>query len=418
MATTTAPTTSSGIAAGIAQPQTTIEPFEPGNPFIRHSQTGRRTQYVVSGIAFGTGQISQPLVQAPGYARAFRLQFNSISTGATTTAAFQTDGPFNLASSVLLKDAYGTQLYNGTGYEMLYLVPKYGGGFGLWTSADPRSLPSFQNVVAATAAWSFSTALPLEFALGCGVISMANGSLLPNLQMNINAAATVMSGTLTNVPTLTVTNDLDFWWLPEGVDIAPPELGTTCQWNAQVCNPQIGSGSTQKVQAPRLGGYIESMILEARDSTNARQDAWPGLTAAGALQIGARFRIYIDGVLVVDSLVATLYDDMAIQFQYPLGGQPSAQLGAAGFTAGTATPALYNTQRDTGILVINRKMSLSQVMFGLLDSGEIFLSTNPGTQLEFGDGPWGTVGTPPYTLTLTPGQVVPVGTIIQGLPSL
>jgi hypothetical protein len=392
-----AATQTQGIAAGVAQPQTTVEPYQPGNPFVRHSQTGRRTMYVTSGLAFGTGQLSSPLVQAPGYARSFRLQFASISTGATTSAVFQADGPFNLATSVLLKDAYGTQLYNGTGYEMLFLVPKYGGAFGLWTYADPRSLPSFSNIAASTAAWTFDTALPLEFAMGCGVISMANASLLPNLQINLNAAATVMGGTLTNVPTLTVTNDLDFWWLPEGVDIAPPELGTTCQWNAQVCNPNIGSASTQKVQLPRLGGYIETFILELRDSANVRQDAWP-----------ARPRFYIDGVLVMDSLLNTIYDDMAIQFQYPLGG----------FLYGGSTAGVYTTSRDTGIIVINRKMSLAQTMFGLLDSGELFLSTNPGTQIEIGDGPWGTVGTPPYLLTVTPGQVVPVGTIIQGLPSL
>jgi hypothetical protein len=389
-----------GIAAGIAQPQTTVEPYTPGNPFVRHSQTGRRTMYATTLAApgFGGAQINSPLVQAPGYARAFRIQFAQ-AAGTTTAAAFQADGPFNMASSVLLKDAYGTQLYNGTGYEMMYLVPKYGGGFGLWAYADPRSLPSFSNIVAGTGAFTWSTALPLEFAMGCGVISMANASLLPNLQINFNTAATALAGTLTSLGATTVTTDLDFWWLPEGVDIAPPELGTTCQWNAQVCNPTIGSASTQKVQLPRLGGYIETFILECRDSAGVRQDAWP-----------ARLRLYIDGVLVGDNLLNTLYDDMAIQFQYPLGGFI--------YNPGAYALNVYNTARDTGILVINRKMSLAQTLFGLLDSGELYLSTNPGTQVEIGDGPWGTVGTPPYTLTVTPGQVVPVGTIVQGLPSL
>ena len=388
-----------GIAAGVPQPQTTVEPYQPGNPFIRHSQPGRRTQYVTSGVAWGTGQINNPLVQTTGYVRSFRCQMQSISGGATTSAAFQADGPFNFATSILLKDAYGTQLFNGTGYEISYLVPKYSGQFGLWTYADPRSLPSFSNIVAATSAWTFAFSLPLEFAQGCGVISMANGSLLPSLQVNLNAAATVMSGTLTNASTVTATVDADFWWLPEGADIAPPELGTTCQWNAQVCNPTIGSGSTQKVQLPRLGGYIELFLFELRgaDASTTRQDNWP-----------ARPRLYIDGVLVFDTLLNELYDDIAIQMQFPLGG----------FLYGGSTAGVYNTTRDTGILPIHRKLSLAQVLFGLLDSGELFLSTNPGTQVEFGDGPWGTTGTFPDTLTVTPGQVVPVGTLIQGLPSI
>ena len=39
--------------------------------------------------------------------------------------------------------------------------------------------------------------------------------------------------------------------------------------------------------------------------------------------------------------------------------------------------------------------SLSQRDFGLLDTGEIFLSTNPGTQIEVAGYPWGTITSAP-----------------------
>ena len=69
-------------------------------------------------------------------------------------------------------------------------------------------------------------------------------------------------------------------------------------------------------------------------------------------------------------------------------------------------------------MAFSRKTALAQRDFGLLDSGEEFLSTNPGTQIEVSGMPWGTGGTAPYTLNAIVGQVVPSGALIQGLPEV
>lgn len=372
-----------GTQAGQAQPQTTIEPA--GGPFIRHSQPGSRQMYQVSGYNFG-GVITQPLVSAPGYARKFRLTFTASGgvASAGVSVAVTSDGIYAAVSSMLVNDAYGTQLFNGTGYEILYLVPKYMGGFGILANSDISKLPSYSAPVTGASGsgnFSFSTAIPLEFAMGYGVISMANASLLPKIQINFASSTSVYSTAPTTIPTIAVLADLDYWWLPEGQGAppAPPGLGTTKQVNAQVCNPLIGSGSTLKVQLPRLGGYISELVFELRDANNVRQDYWP-----------SRVHFYIDGVLTVDQSINEIYDDMAIAFQ--------------------------NT-RDTGILVFTRKTSLGQLILGLFDTQETMLSTNPGTALELGDGPWGS-GSGPYTLTVLPGQVIPSGAIIQGLPEV
>ena len=74
--------------------------------------------------------------------------------------------------------------------------------------------------------------------------------------------------------------------------------------------------------------------------------------------------------------------------------------------------------RPAGTLGINRKTSLSQRDLGLLDTGEIFLNTNPGTQLEIAAYPWGTQTSGPSTLNAVVGQVVPSGQLIQGLPEV
>lgn len=373
--------------AGRPQPQTTIEP--PGGPFIRHSQPGRRSQYVVTGQAFG-GLITQPLVAAPGYARKFRLRVAATGGSGTTTVASAADAPWSAVSLVTLRDAFGTPLIVGPGYEMLYLVPKYSSQFGLFGCSDPKNLPTFSapaTGISSSGNFTFATALPLEFAKAYGVISMANASLLPTLSFQLAASSAVYTvAPNTALPTMEFDLDLDFYWLPEGVAIEPPGLGTTCQWVYQNANPTIPSATAQVVTLPRLGGFLHTIILELRDSTAARIDAFP-----------TRLRIYVDGVPLIDSRFDTLQDD--IQMEY-------AAVSTAMWT------------RDTGVLAISRRQSMSQVILGLLDTGEAFLSTNPGTLVQVEGSPWGTVSNAPATLAAIIGQVVPAGSLLQGLPEL
>lgn len=377
--------------AGRPQPQTTIEP--PGGPFIRHSQPGRRPQYSLSGQAYGS-LITQPLVAAPGYARKFRLRF--ASTGGSTSASVSAtqDAPYSVASLVTLRDAFGTPLIVGPGWEIFRALPKYGGQFGLHALSDPSNLPSFSSVATASGAsagnFAFQSVLPLEFSKAYGVISMANASLLPTLQIQLAASASVLAsaGAAPVIGTIAVDNDLDFYWLPEGVAMEPPGLGTTQQWVLQVANPSIASAASQLVALPRLGGFLTNLVFIFRDSTNARTDA---------MFPSQRIRVYVDGVPLVDTRVDTLQDDMQIQF--------------AGADSGEWV-------RDTGVLALSRKTSLNQESMGLLDTGEEYLSTNPGTLIQVEGSPWGSFANTPGTLNALVGQVVPAGSLIQGLPEL
>lgn len=383
--------------AGRPQPQTTVEP--PGGPFIRHSQPGRRAQYTVSGAAFGS-LVSQPLVAVPGYVRQFRLRCAATGGSGTTTVAAQADAPWSAVSLVTLRDAFGTPLVVGPGYEMLYLVPKYSGQFGVMApSFDPETLGttgggSFSGVATGASAdgdFSFATSLPLEFAKAYGVVSMANASLLPTLTLQMAAASAVYStAPNTTEPTMEWDVDSDFYWLPEGASVEPPGLGTTCQWVLQNCNPTIGSQSSTTVSLPRLGGFLHTIILVLRDSTGARIEGW-----------GSRIRVYVDGVPLLDTRLDTFREDMMIQ--YGIDGTIALNSPGGG---------------DTGVLVINRKNSLSQASLGLLDSGESYLSTNPGTLIQIECSPWGTIGNAPATLSAIVGQVVPAGSLVQGLPEL
>jgi hypothetical protein len=287
-------TPTSGVAAGKPQPQTTAEPA--GGPFIRHTQEGRRTQY--QAVVGFNGLVSGPTVAAPGYARGYRLKTQFVTGGGTggviAAGVGGQDWPFSFYSLIQLKDSFGTPLITGPGYEVLKLIPLYSGQFGTDETQDVQNLPSWTGVTAASGAGTFASYLPFEFAKGYGVISAANASLLPSLEMNTSTANTGFSTLPSVLPAPQEQLDLDFYWLPEGVAVEPPGIGTTCQWLYQPANPPIPNGGTQLVQFPRLGGYLTVIIAEMRDSTGARVDGWP-----------ARPKLYVDGVPLIDSDINT-----------------------------------------------------------------------------------------------------------------
>ena len=402
MATGSTSQMSPGQEAGRPQPQTTVEAS--GGPFIRHSQPGRAPIYNVTGTAFG-GIVTQPLVARPGYFRNFRV--TQSVTGGTGTGVTYTniDAPFNLNSLVQVRDAFGTPLVVAGGYEVSNLIQIFSGAFGLNNGTNVQAnLPSNINLPS-SGNFQISYSLPLEFAKAYGVLSAANASLLPQIIFNLNAVATVMAGSAGS-PVVNTSVDTDFYWLPEGVAVEPPGLGTTRQWILQQANPGVGSGGSARIQFPRLGGYLDTVIVEARDSTGARiATAWPtGTTGSGRIQF------YLDGVPVIDSTLNEMFDSMAIEF-----GLTPAQIGwASGATvAGTAANANL-----TGVMAFTRKNSLNQQNLGLLDTGESYLSTNPGTLLEMNINTAGTISNAPATFSVLVGQIVPTGAIIQGLPEV
>ena len=375
-----------------AQPQTTVEP--PGGPFIRHSEPGKARIYDLTSQAFG-GLISQPLVAIPGYAARFRTRF--VASGGVNSSTANTlgapDAPYNVVQLVTLWDALGTTIYSLPGYEANKLVPLYSGGFGLFDGTqDVADLPSFSALAAGTQSTSngnftFNSAIPLEFAKGYGCLGMADGDVLPKLQVQLNGSASLyVTAPVPTLPTIEFRLNADFYWLPQGQDVAPPGLGSTRQWFLQQGNPGIGNGATSTVTIPRQGGYLDTLIFVMRDSTNARIDGWPSI-----------FRFALDGIGEISTNLDEIYDDMAIN------------LGIG---------ATFGPGRPVGTICLTRKTSLGQRIFGLLDSLETVLSTSPGTAMTVEGAPWGTVTNAPAQLNAVLGQIIPSAALLQGLPEI
>lgn len=381
---------------GRPQPQTTKE--QGGGPFIRYTQPGNLPQYIFTG-AFG-GFCQQPLVARPGYYRDFRLLWSGINGTSTGTSSGNANGdnPYNVASLIQFKDPFGTLIFSLPSYEA-FLVHQFSGGAGcgLASQALPANLPSFNALVTASGAGSgnfqWALTLPLEFAKGVGTAPGANAALQPTLTININTS-TGSTGFYnvapTTLPSVQIDVESDFYWLPEGTDVAPPALGTSRQWILQQGNPVITSGGNQRIAFPRLGGFLDTLILELRDSTFTRQASFP--TGGATIGATARLVLYIDGVPIDDNPFWKLQDDAFIYFR------------------GNALP--------TGVYTYTRKTSLNQNIEGLLDTGEATLSSNPGTLIEVQGQPWGTAGTFPIVLNVVVGQIVPRGRMVQGLPEI
>jgi hypothetical protein len=383
-------TTTTATVATPQQAQTTVEPT--GGPFIRHSEPGKARIYDLTTTSFGS-LVNQPLTALPGYAKNFRLRLVATGgvNGNSTAVAAAADAPESVVALITLWDALGTPIVSGPGYEILRLIPMFSGGFGLQGSADTHSLPSFSAVATGTSAtagtgnFTVNTVIPLEFAKGYGVLGMADGDVLPKLQIQLAGTASVYTTAPPTAPTaVEVRLNSDYYWLPQGQDIAPPGLGTTRQWFLQQGNPQPATNTTATVTIPRQGGWLDTLIFICRDSTGARVDAWPSI-----------FRFALDGIGEISTNIDEIYDDMAVAFGVGL---------AAPFPA-----------RPTGVIAISRKTSLGQQVLGLLDTYEVALSTSPGTSMTIEGAPWGSGGTGPYTINALLGQVIPSGTLIQGL---
>jgi hypothetical protein len=359
------------------KPQTTATQADTSVPFVRISRRAKITGYSTSGVAFGA-QVNQPLKAAGGYLRGFRIKVTSQSFTSTAATVAAADAPWNLFSSIFLRDPLGQPIYQTDGYG-LYLINLYSGQCGNGGTQNPANLPSFSALQTTSGAGSGGFAwtmfLPLEFdsAAYCCLASM-NASSQPTLTINVNTSGNVYTTAPTTLGTFTITVTEEFWATPiSAPNLAPPQVGSSAQWSAATAAQSIGSGAFVRVTWPRVGTWIHTLIMVLRDSTGARIAAFP----TGDLTL------YVDGVPLLSSEQLTDHQDDIYRWF-------------------VVTP-------PTGVLVASWRNSVQESVDSS-DTHDVLLPTTPATLLEVA-GTWGTVSNAPAQLTCLTGELYPVGGI-------
>lgn len=354
------------------QPQTTAAPPDTANvPFARLSRQGQIFGPKEAGLAFST--LWTPLLKpVGGYLRALVLTVTATSTGATVATA-TADAPYNTIQNLFLRDPFGQPIVQASGYS-LFLIQIYSGQVGaLGFGNNPAVLPSWTAISAVTGAFRMRLIVPLELdSSGYCALPSQNASSQPQLQVQLNPAASVYALTGT-APTLTLAADEPFWMAPvDNPAAAPADVGSSAQWSEARAAAGVGSAAYQRIQLPRVGTYIHTLILVLRDSTGARVDFWPtdDLT------------LWFDGVPVLMESLIQRRDAMFTQF-------------------GVAAP--------TGVVVYTFRNSI-QSFVSSGDTYDLLAPTTPATLLEV-SGTFQAIANAPATITAVVGELFPLGGI-------
>lgn len=374
MAVSTLQTANPSMGTVTRRPQTTATPAQQSGsvPFARLSRKGQILGPSTSGFAFG-GLYTPIMKPVGGYLRGLDLRMTAVTGGATATTA-SADAPYNTVQNLYFRDPFGQPIIQADGYS-LYLINLYSGQIGaLGFGNQPAGLPSFAPVSGTTGAFSMRLYVPLELDSSgyCSLPDM-NAASQPQLQIQTNPTSVVYSSQTGTAPTLTITVDEPFWMAPvDNPAAAPADVGSSAQWSVSSAAAGVASAQFQRVQLPRVGTYIHTLIMVLRDSTGARVDAWPSSDLA----------LWFDGVPILFETSAERFDYMYTQF---------------------------GVTRPVGVLVYTFRDSI-QSFVSNGDTYDLLAPTTPATLLEV-SGTFGTISNAPAKIQSITGELFPQGGI-------
>jgi len=251
----------------------------------------------------------------------------------------------------------------------------YGGQVGaLNFGNNPASLPSWTPINTTTGAFVMRLYVPLELdsSAYCSLPDM-NAASQPQIQLQTNVTSTVYSTLTGTAPTITFQMDEPFWMAPvDNPAAAPADVGSSAQWSVSKAAAGVAANQFQRIQLPRVGTYIHTLILVLRDSTGARIDAWP------PTDLG----LWFDGVPVLFETFNERIDMMYTQF-------------------GVARPV--------GVIVYSFRDSI-QSFVSNGDTYDLLAPTTPATLLELA-GTFGAIANAPASLNAVTGELFPQGGI-------
>jgi hypothetical protein len=371
MAVSTLQTAQPALGTVSRQPQTTATPTSGNAPFSRMSRMMQILGPVQAGLAFGA-LFTPPIKPAGGYIRFYPLYVTA--TGGTGTAAVQSqDAPFNAIQNIFLRDPFGQPIIQADGYS-LFLIDLYGGQSGVFNFGNNAgTLPSFL-AVQTNGNFTFRIHLPMELdSSGYCSLPAMNAASQPTIWVQLNPASVVYAVQPTGVPTITCQLDEEFWAAPvDNPQYAPPDVGSSEQWSVTKAATGIAASQFQRIVLPRVGTYINTLILVLRDSTGARVDFFPATDLS----------LWVDGVPHLYETFLERQDKM--------------------WTA-------FGVTRPAGVVVYTFRNSV-QTFVSTADTYDVLLPTSPATLLEL-VGTWGAITNVPAQLYQITGELFPLGGI-------
>jgi hypothetical protein len=326
---------------------------------------------VSAGLTFGS-LFTPNIKPAGGYIRFYPLYITA-SGGTGVAAVASADAPYNTLQNIFLRDPFGQPIIQADGYS-LYLIDLYGGQSGmLGAGNNTATLPSF-SAVATSGNFIFRTHLPMELdSSGYCSLPAMNAASQPSIWVQTNPSTVVYSTAPTGVPTLTLQLDEEFWAAPvDNPQYAPPDVGSSAQWSVTKAATGIAASQFQRIVLPRVGTYMNTLILVLRDSTGARVDFFPPTDLS----------LWVDGVPHLYETFLERQDKM--------------------WTA-------FGVTRPAGVIVYTFRNSI-QTAVSTADTYDLILPTSPATLLEC-VGTWGAITNVPAQLYQITGELFPLGGI-------
>lgn len=203
-----------------------------------------------------------------GFLKDYRCVVRSSGAVGGTAAA---DGPWNLFQNTAFETPDGSQFFKPhSGYEyMLYQA------YGRPWEGDPTQAYDYAQSI--NPAFTFKIAPELRYT--AGALANMDSRRLYNVQGNIGPITSVISGVNTTAPTVTFASGIDTWAQPDARDLKdipnqPVPGGVALQVQRQLSTLTLnGAGSNNIIDARAItGNMMRLLMLEVRDSNNARQD--------------------------------------------------------------------------------------------------------------------------------------------------
>lgn len=276
VATAAAPKTGAATPPATKQPQQVL-------PFPIGSRNASRFSFNLPTTELGTSSIPLSPVQIPavGYLNRISLDVTVTITGGTTPAV-TADGPFNILSSIELRNSSGNDLIVPMDGYRYFLLNKYGAQTFDAPFCDPMMDGTYdEDPTGGTV--HFILDVPCQIAPAeafCAIPALASNRSY-QLSINLNTLANSITGSPTSV-SVAINGFAWYWTEPVAMTMtglaqqtAPAYNGSLNLWQYQAL--PVTSGD-KYLKSDNVGNVLRTLIFTLRNSSGARIDTdWPAV---------------------------------------------------------------------------------------------------------------------------------------------